>query len=213
MLGPIGSEVMAIFRLLSPDEIDNYISEEESSVVRIEGTRTATGEELPHDSSKQFYSKKRQHTEPITDDGDEIDVNKPAKIIPLHAYRSEQDSLDQQTDQKRQSGNGQTSSRHSVEKESSSLSSLGILSASQIKAQERARLEKEKSKEDSVTVFLLKEREKMRASKKRMTEQSAIKVYQHNAAVDLNIEDSFDEEGEQVVNSDMRGILVNKKQY
>ncbi|MAZ49238.1 MAG: hypothetical protein CME65_11805 [Halobacteriovoraceae bacterium] len=207
MLGPIGSEVMAVFRLLSPHEIDAYITEEDNSVVRIEGTRTATGEELPHDSSKQFFSRNESGGEIDAPEDEDIDVNKPAKIIPLHAYQDSSDS--ERVQQNRDLDRRSPKSRE----KDSSLSSLGILSASQIKAQEKARLESEKSQEDSVTVFLLKEREKMRKSKKRMTEQSAIKVYQHNAAVDLNIEDSFDEDGEPISNSDMRGILVNKKQY
>lgn len=207
MLGPIGSEVMAVFRLLSPHEIDAYITEEDASVVRIEGTRTATGEELPHDSSKQFFSREKSRGEIDVPEDEDIDVNRPAKIIPLHAYKEGSDS-------EREQQNQDLNRRSSKSKENnSSLSSLGILSASQIKAQEKARLESEKSQEDSVTVFLLKEREKMRKSKKRIIEQSAIKVYQYNAAVDLNIEDSFDEDGEPIANSDMRGILVNKKQY
>ena len=207
MLGPIGSEVMAIFRLLSPHEIDAYITEEETSIVRIEGTKTATGEELPHDSSKQFYSKASPGSPPADEATDEIDVKKPAKIIPLHAYQ------DEKQDDHQKEKPSQDRPRSSDSGGSSSLTSLGILSASQIRAQEEARLKEERNKEDSVTVFLLKERQKMRQSKQKITEQSAIKVYQSNAAVDLHIEESVDEEGESVAASDMRGILVNKKQY
>ena len=205
MLGPIGSEVMAIFRLLSPHEIDAYITEEEASVVRIEGSRTATGEELSHDSSKQFYQKADPEQVADLDDTDEIDVKKPAKIIPLHAYQEQKQQPEERPSKQH--------SRPTGGSKSSGLDSLGILSASQIKEQEQERLKQERNKEDSVTVFLLKERQKMRQSKQRLTEQTAIKLYQTNAAVDLHMEETVDEDGETLASSDMRGILVNKKQF
>ncbi len=210
MLGPIGSEVMSIFRLLSPHAIDEYIVED--TVARVEGAKTATGEELPHDSSKQFYSKGERQQAP-SEPQEAFDVDKPAKIVPLNEYReakkeelkqeySQQSSLHQEQEKPRQGSK-------------SALGDIGILSAAQIRAQEEERLRKERANEDSMTVFLLKEREKMRRSKQRITSQVALKTYQSNAAVDLNIqEDEFDEDDEDKnKGNDMRGILVNKKQY
>ncbi len=90
---------------------------------------------------------------------------------------------------------------------------MGILSASSIKEIEAERRKKENDKKDSATVFLLKEREKMRDSKRRMTEQRAIKSYQTNAAqefYDDTEEDISDEENRQ---NDLKGILLNKKHF
>lgn len=202
MLGPIGSEIMSIFRLLSPDEIGTYIVE--NKVSKIEGTMTATGEELSYDSSKQFIDRKKE----APDEEQSIDVEKQAKIIPLHAYKEEQQHSEHHQEQQ---GLKQKENNNHPSQASGALDSIGILSASQIQQQEKERLEKEKAKEDSITVFLLKEREKMRKSKQKITEQTAMKVYKSSAAVDLNIEEDY--EDEESSSHDMRGILVNKKHF
>lgn len=198
MLGPIGSEIMSIFRLLSPDEIDNYIVDRKVS--RIEGTLTATGEELAHDSSKQFY-KKAPHENPAQEE--DINVEQQAKIIPLHPQQEQKEQPQRES---------KATKLHSEQENNGNLSSLGILSAGDIRRQEEKRLKEEKSKKDSATVFLLKEREKMRTSKKRITEQVAMKTYQMNAAIDLTqLEEDYEEE--QNGGIDHKGILVDKKQF
>lgn len=221
MLGPIGSELMSIFRLLSPDEMDRYIVE--NKVKKIEGVMAASGDQLSYDSqthSPVNYSGSDDQENNEKSDSEEIDVENQAKIIPLHAFKDPPPGEGDDRVEKRVENFSKVSPGENSKIQSSTqtttpkgaLGSIGILSAAQIRQQEQARLAKEKEKEDSITVFLLKERDKMRRSKQKIVEQSAIQIYKSSAAVELNLDESVDEEeGSSAV--DMRGILINKRQF
>ena len=221
MLGPIGSELMSIFRLLSPDEMDRYIVE--NKVKKIEGVMAASGDQLSYDSqthSSVNYSGSDDQENNEKSDSEEIDVENQAKIIPLHAFKDPppgegDDRVEKRVENFSKVSPGENSKIQNPTQTTTpkgTLGSIGILSAAQIRQQEQARLAKEKEKEDSITVFLLKERDKMRRSKQKIVEQSAIQIYKSSAAVELNLDESVDEEeGSSAV--DMRGILINKRQF
>lgn len=212
MLGPIGSEIMAIFRLLSPDEIDKYIVEERADEYQAEGTtKIAAGAEGLSLSSGETHLDDKTGPK-------KFPKEQQAKIIPLHGRTAEEEDLlsehkgDEEEQQEQSPQQVQTTSVSS--KGSSGLESIGVLSAAQIKQIEQKRLEEEKGKRDSATVFLLKERERMRSAKRKMVEQVAIKSYQVNASVEF-YEQTGDEveEEEDLLSDDLKGILLNKRHF
>ncbi len=214
MLGPIGSEIMRIFRLLSPDEIDRYIVDDK--VGRIEGNMAAGGESIAfddgHPQSNQ-YSKNK----------DKLSEEHKAEIIPFsehqekkaaQQYLDESERLSEDTagDSDRDRSLAAQEKAQRVVASANDLSSIGVLSGSSIRQIEKDRLEKENKKKDSATVFLIKERQKMRESKQKLSEQTALKLYQTNASQEFH-EQSEDDLLDEDSPNDLRGILINKKQY
>lgn len=198
MLGPIGSEIMSIFRLLSPDEIDKYIVEEKANSYR-------TGETAAIAANDGGMALSPEHANMAsTDDseGNKFPKDHQAKIIPLNQRDSDEEKHDPYKSRPQASEN-----------ESGELASIGVLSASKIKEIERDRLEREKKKRDSATVFLLKERERMRSAKRRLIEQTAIKSYQTNASQEFLEETEEEIESEEHSTNDLKGILLNKKHF
>ncbi len=205
MLGPIGSEIMGIFRLLSPQEIDRYIIHEEETGVHSAMPMAANGE------SFQFEDK--QPETPHSNQKKKFPKDHSAEIIPLKAEIN--------TNQKINSSevdNEETYAPEKIEKiktlhdnTSEGLESVGILSAHTIREQEAKRLKEENNKKDSTTVFLLKEREKSRQSKRRITEMYALKSYQSTANQEFSSDYEIDEDGNRVSDS-LKGILLNKRQ-
>ena len=202
MLGPIGSEIMRIFRLLSPDEIDKYIVREDEAVVA-SPQKLAAGAEYNLDNSPH----------PSPDQKKEALKEKDDNIVPFPHMKSE-------TSVEGQAINDDFKPNSEIKKievddssrENTALESAGILSASRIKEIEKKRLAEENNKKDSTTVFLIKERLKARKSKQLLTESYAITLYQKNANQEFGQEVEIDEEGNRV-SDPMKGILLNKKQY
>lgn len=200
MLGPIGSEIMSIFRLLSPDEIDKYIVEEKADGYR-------TGETSAIAANGHGMALSPEHSGSMSDftDSGSFPKDHQAKIIPLKKEDSKREAPPKDLHNHHPSG-GQ-------ERGDEQLESVGILSSGKIKQIEAERLREENSKKESATVFLLKERERMRAAKKKLIEQVAIKSYQTNSSQEFydEVEDDSDE-GEESSN-DLKGILLNKRHY
>ena len=221
MLGPIGSEIMSIFRLLSPDEIDKYIVEEKADESIAKGSiKIAVGGESLGLTSAETH-------QGSTGAGTKFPKDHQAKIIPLHGRSPEEEDLldksipekksEQNNSQREDDHHGQERPQNQARKHSlkastgSSLDSIGILSASQIRNIENERLENENKKRDSSTVFLLKERERMRSAKRKLIEQVAIKSYQVNASQEFYEKTDGDFEDEEL--DDLKGILLNKRHY
>lgn len=218
MLGPIGSNIMSIFRLLSPDEIDKYIVSKE--VRKVEGTMVAGGEEFTSDEHQADYSpQKSTHNKE-----EKFPADHQAEIIPIGKHRKEEENNGDQQDSSGQDESNSNEQAYEKAKnitanikaavsKSSGLESIGVLSASSLREIEAERLKEEQKKQDSTTAFLIKERLKMRESKKRLIEQHALKQYQVNAAQEFynTDEDLLDEEESN--DGSAKGILINKKQF
>lgn len=217
MIEPMGSNIIAIFRLLSPDEIDRYIDAKE--VRKVEGTMVAGGEEFTyaeHNGPKPDSPLKKQKK------SDSEGQSNQAEIIPIGQLRKEKQQDEQKSDQPKASANlaekrksevKHIKDHHRMPSGKSDLEAVGILSATTLREIEQERLREEMSKRDSTTAFLIKERQKMRDSKKRLIEQHAYKMYQQNAAQELfDSEDLYNEEDE-LSDGSAKGILINKKQY
>lgn len=215
MLGPIGSDIMAIFRLLSPDEIDKYIVREEPIKVEQSMRMAANGESMQYSEEPPSPKNKTSKQQP--------DEEHQAEVIPIRKVKTDHESIDgpilekELTTDHGQELKKKTSKVSQVPNNDNSpptsgLEAMGILSASSIKKIEAERLKEENSKKDSATVFLLKEREKMRESKKRMIEQEAIKSYQNSASQEF-YEESDDELPDEENQQGLKGILLNKRHY
>lgn len=194
MLGPIGSEIMSIFRLLSPHEIDKYIVEEKADSYKVGQTNAvaANGESIN-------LSTDNTGTDLLDDDSSKkFPKDHEAKIIPLHS------DDDNEKEKKRLS---------SEINKGDSLESIGVLSASKIKEIEKERLERERKKKDSATVFILKERERMRNAKRKMIEQIALKSYQENSSQEFLEATEEELENDDLNVNDIKGILLNKKHF
>lgn len=213
MLGPIGSDVMLIFRLLSPDEIDKYIVNDTSREVGETMAMASGGESLQYDDESPHLENSSKPSK--------FPKDHQAKIIPLDEFKEKSKKKTSEVASAYAVQEGAFAESSELENKfqanapisgSTELESIGVLSSSTIKEIESDREKKENDNKDSATVFLLKEREKMRISKKRLIEQYAIKSYQTNAAQEFyeeTEEDLLDEDG----SSDLKGILLNKKHY
>jgi len=211
MLGPIGSEIMKMFRLLSPDEIDKYIVREDERVVN--SSMAANGEPMQ-------FNDERPHLE-NQEPKNKFPKDHQAKIIPINEEVGKKRVIDENfeavnyiDENTNDSKEQQHSNKPQYQEDSApnSLASIGVLSASTIKEIEAKRRAEENKSKDSATVFLLKEREKMRQSKKRLTKQIAINMYKTNAAQEFK-EDTDEDILDENYSNDLKGILVNKKHF
>lgn len=217
MLGPIGSNIMSIFRLLSPDEIDRYIESKEG-VRKVEGTMVAGGEEFTSDEHQVDYSSQNSKKEE-----DKFPADHQAEIIPIGKKKNQDKEEPDQNQQNNPESNQDISQKakkvssniqSAVGKSSGSgLESIGVLSASTLREIEEERFKEEQKKQDSTTAFLIKERMKMRESKKRLIEQHALKQYQVNVAQEFYANDEEDYDEDEANDASAKGILINKKQF
>jgi hypothetical protein len=214
MLGPIGSELMSIFRLLSPDEINKYIVDK--TVRKVAGTMAASGESMEfntEDSNLGEFQKEKFNKE------------QKAKIIPISDYQKDEEPKKKANKHSFTEEKLATVEQFPINKKlettrqrqpsvgNSELESIGVLSGNTIKEIEAQRLAEENSKKDSTTVFLLKQRQVMRESKKKMIEQQAHRQYKTNAAQEFYVQTEEDVLSDEVQSDVSKGILVNKKHY
>lgn len=219
MLGPIGSNLMSILRVLTPSEIDMY-SEEEETIVQ---PMAVGAEQFSYEDSKTTLEEQYRHklSEQSEEGAEQEDADpKKAKIIPINKKVEQQISEDGEffepkTPEKLGIPN---ESRNLASPADNSLNAIGILSKDQIAQIEEDKRKKENSKKDSTSVFILNQRENLKQSRMKMVEQKAIAQYKKNASAeiflnkDVSVEDEIDEDSE-MRESGSKGILVNKRHY
>jgi hypothetical protein len=89
------------------------------------------------------------------------------------------------------------------------LESVGIINTEKQKIIDEIHKKKAKLKEDSSTLFLIKQRSKLKNCQEKLQTQDAIKSYKKSSTEDSK--SKYDEEGKPIVGS--TGILVNKKHF
>jgi hypothetical protein len=212
MLGPIGSDIMAIFRLLSPDEIDKYIVRDEEQEIGESIQMAANGGQMQYNDEAPHLEDQRPKKFPKDHKAKILPLNEKSTIPIQDSGRTNSDNVLTDTSAEKLANNVKGRVKNHVEDGNNDLASMGILSSSSIKKIEEERRKKENDKKDSATVFLLKERQKMRESKKRMIEQHAIKSYQTNASQEF-YEESEEEMADEESHNDLKGILLNKRHF
>lgn len=177
--------------LVTPNVLENIIkdqvyslNEEDSFLMEVNGSMPAPAPKLP--AKKDFGTSAK-------------DEPSKAKIIPLNSSIQIDEEL-------------QEDDFHVDIEEDNELNTLGIYSAEQLKEKEYKEQELKNKNKKSTSVFLMDEREKLRLAKNKIKEQNAIKMYQTNTVVELTVETPEDYE-EEVVFSDSKGVLINRRQF
>lgn len=218
MLGPIGSNLMAILKVLTPAEIDRY-AEEVLNAEPIVTKIAAGGEDLPLSSNDEHYSS--QQKSPLKEKESE-EVEHEAEIIPIHDKIKIENLLPKEEELSPPKPNYEEIESNFVNefegkiKESNDLASVGIYSAKQIKAQKQQELDQINKNKESTTVFILNQREKLKRSKEKLAEQAAILLYRKNAAqefVKIELSEQDIEDGVESKNSTACGVLIDKKHF
>lgn len=219
MLGPIGSNLMSILRVLTPSEIDRY-SDDVLNSAEPEVHAVAAGAENLSMSYKEHDTAPREAYKQFLGAAEEDEQK--AKIIPINEEaKKELSLLDDSPDQSDQDdGENHAHNNFKTQQENSSgssgLESIGVLSKSQLQAIEEQKQKQENDKKESTTVFILNQREKLKKSQTKLTEQAAILQYKKSASHEIIRheigEDDLDEEAE-ASSMGSCGILINKKHY
>ena len=229
MLGPIGSNLMTILKVLTPSEIERYSQEGmagASEVVRKSPIALAAGGEFfnldddenspanPKNQTKAKILPLRRRNEKEEEETPEED---PYAGFPKVEEKEESEEIAAKSESFKPLVTKEE--EHLIAKSvstGSDLEQVGILSGNQIKQIEEQKKKKAEAKKDSATIFLLKQRRKMQESKSKLIEQSAISNYKKSGYEKVNVQIDIDDDDidEKLKNnSPSSGILVNKKTY
>jgi hypothetical protein len=192
MLGPKGSTIISILKVLTPSEIDRYTEEQGFEESDIKVASGAEGFELSSFShlqtDEQTSAKSAEQSEEVEAQLDEFENE--AKIIPINSsIQLEESHL-----------------------KASGLEALGIESRHSVQERKSRDEEYENSKKESTTVFILNQREQLKESQNKLVSQAAILEYKKSATQEVyNKGDHGSDENR--VSTGSSGILINKKHY
>lgn len=204
MLGPMGSSIISILRVLTPGEIDRY-TEDESLIEESSSNITAIASGGESFEFQKFDSKGEKSNEKESKNSQE-DVHE-AKIIPINSSVDLDDlagSVEHEIKEKKKEKNKKVSTN--------SLEAIGIESSQTIQQKERDKIEKENSEKESTSVFILNQREKLKNSQSRLVEQAAILEYKKSATQEVSSSTKSEKRKDTSI-CGTTGILINKKHY
>jgi hypothetical protein len=198
MLGPMGSTIISILRVLTPSEIDRYTEDQVVPENAIKIASGAEGFEPDSSSSRSHQSFRNKDEEGKNLESKDYEVEHEAQIIPINASVKIESKPDHIPD------------NAEPREELSGLAVVGIESKQALKDKENLRLEREDSKKESTSVFILNQRERLKRSQNKLVGQAAILEYQKSATQEM-LNSNDDDEDSKV--SGASGILINKKHY
>lgn len=223
MLGPIGSNLINILKVLTPAEIERYSEEGVVGESRqVTGKALAAGAELldqdGHYNGTQFKTPKKedQKAKILPFRKDFLDEPEEDPYAGLGNSQSESNNNEEFKEAKREAPPVEASIPASMAGESAGeLEAVGILSHQKIKQIELENKKKIEANQDSASVFLLKQRRKLQASKSKLVEQTAIANYQKSLQEIRKPQVEVDEleEEDDLSSSPSSGVLLNKKLY
>lgn len=213
MLGPMGAYVISALRVMTPSEIDRYAKSSDKNTIRA----VAAGAEDFDLSNSQSHP---QGSPPGGKDQSGFKPLNPmsdAEIIPI-------DSLKRKEQRERKEGQREHSAQAGQEIKTShqpktppagnsELESLGIFSADKVNAHNKAMEEAAKASDDSPSIFLLKQRERLKKTNTKIIGHTALKNYTQAAHVEMAVAEPDMEDPDQELAHGSKGILVNKKHY
>lgn len=218
MAGIIGSSIMSALRLLTPGEINRItgintkkktneagqvITDEESSLINAGGSsNTDQAGNKSEDNvlllKKDQSGEKKEPEDPYKSKPTSDQAPVPATVLNFSPINEEvTEDLAREGLLKAQS------------KAQTNLEQAGVYSAEKIREEEEKKRRDEKKLEDSSTVFLLKEKNKVKESQKKLKVKEVLESYRNNSKMD--IQRQTDDEDLSI--SDNQGILLNKKQF
>jgi hypothetical protein len=224
MLGPIGSTLMSIMKVLTPAEIDMY-SESSSTSGSVTQATAVGAEHIQYDYSSNHL--KQSYEDQLNQDANSQqqpqEQEQKAKIIPINKKVKEQiEEQSQGEDRSQESRDSKLPMKSksqmmvSSHDENNELNSIGIYSSQQIQDHEKQLQEQEAKKKDSTSVFILNQRERLKSSRSKMVEQKGIMQYQKSSTADLITKEYTEEDLEDdadMRDSNSKGILLNKKHF
>jgi hypothetical protein len=218
MLGPMGTRIIDMLKIITPGEIDKYMDKPNSGEISHNIKKAAGAEDFDVTKAPQQVPQPSHKNKKEEDQSEELEHQ--AKIIPINKESSEH--LDAKSEEERakklqQEQQEKQESSDEVDyvgtKGESELESAGIYSASKIEALKRKKLKELKAKQESTTSFILNQRDKLKKTKLKLIEMDAIKNYNNNSNVEsLNDEIDIDNPEEEA-SIGTKGILVNKKHF
>ena len=211
MPGPLGSKIMSILRVLTPDEIDRYI--EEVNTKSELALKVAVGAEdfeaMPLGIDDKALIKKAAEKASLKTTNDERDQISKAKIIPIN--KSVEDHLNKKRLESNKKKVGKK--KATQKKPKGGLESVGILSAEKLKEESKKRQDDEESEKESTSIFILNQKEILKSSQDKLAAQDGILLYRRSAAQETGSANSENTEDKNLQAFGSCGILINKKHY
>jgi hypothetical protein len=199
MLGGIGSNILSFLRFLTPSQVHKLTVEALTRGSICPEEEVAVGMDFKHGEQNQEQLLREK--------------NKAAKILPFN-QKSEGYSKKKSAEELQQEAAQRFDGLTLKQKEEFILKSLNIHKKKKNKKvvggedfEEETEVE-EIEEELSSTAFLIQEKAKIRQSQLKLSEQTALKSYRTQAAVDTAHEDKED-----LTQSSSSGILINKRQF
>ena len=197
MLGGIGSNILSFLRLLTPSQVQKLTVEALTRGSICPEEEVAVGMDFKHGEQNQEQLLREK--------------NKAAKILPFH-QKSESYTKKKTAEELQQEAAHRFDGLTLKQKEEFILKSLNIhKKKKKVVGGEDFEDETEVvevEEELSSTAFLIQEKAKIRQSQLKLSEQTALKSYRTQAAVDTAHEDKED-----LTQSSSSGILINKRQF
>ncbi len=163
MLGPIGAHIMSVLKVMTPSEIDRYARASEKR----RPTAVAAGAEDFDLEDSQTGNPHSGSFKKMTE----------AEIIPIRPEQNEKGGPPPEG----QSSKDPPHSNRSDEE----LESVGIFSGKKIQDMKNRAEDIAKAAEDSSSVFLIKQRAKLKETNVRMIGNTALKTYAETAHADM----------------------------
>lgn len=205
MSNPSQQWIIESFQVMTPEKVGELTN----SVVQRKALPMAAGAE-----GQEFFEELA-----VPDEQYSVEEDQDAKIIPLRArgpstqtkIKEENIIEDMQEDIDLEEKILKELNQEDLDmlQRGSRLESLGIINSDKQRLLDDINKKKKKAKEESPTVFVLNEREKLKDSSVKLATQDAIKSYKKSSTQDSK--QKYDEEGKSIVGSS--GILVNKKHF
>ncbi len=204
MLGPIGSTVMKMLRVLTPDSIERLTKLADGRKRKVASSALSVDVESATSTGVSAPQRQERENEEKEEKSSEQNPSSP-KIIPLHLVEDEQVQKMAVGSSYIPSYSGQRSGPVTA------LESIGVLSNEELKKIKSQEDQKIKDKQPSATIFLLEERKRLHNANAKIYCQTAIRNYRNSTStVDMAMEEKMDEEPRSNTTS---GILLNKKQF
>ena len=193
-------------RILTPEALTVY---SETKIEEMQPSQIAVGQDFV-----ESFQGKPSAIGFAEEKSDESEEELKAKIIPLHQNLedvSEHDSVIRASIQQEQVEEVETKD-DSVAAPESDLEKLGIYSKEKLAEFAAAKEQKKKSKQDSTTVFLIKQREKLKESSTKLVGKVGIDNYVKTSRQLEEIDGELDmTDPDKDIAKGNRGVLVNKK--
>lgn len=202
MLKTNANTIEKIIKVLTLEEINRYCEKLDAEAEVSRPQKLVVGGEAFSGSDKPSSSPKPK-----------VDEEK-AKILPFGKQKTDLEQNPQKFDEEVEEATEDTKGIPETE-----LEQAGIISAEKIRDLERKKKKQKEAKMESASVFLIRERQKMRTSQAKLVEQAAIKNYISNSQVSKSvkftqddIDDINEDEDTGSYSAQSSGILLNKKQ-